>query len=103
MPITITTDEELGVLLGTLGTTADAIADRLRADGITGRVGNTGCCPVANWLKRETGCEDVTAGLTRVFVGGYLAPEVETPEPISVFMEWFDDGVYPDLVEEPQR
>jgi len=37
--------------LAELGNTADAVADSLRALGITGRVGDGANCPIANYIK----------------------------------------------------
>jgi hypothetical protein len=102
MPTTITTDDELVVLLGTLGDTSDQIAAAFVAKGIKGETGSAYRCPVAKWLIAETGCREAEVDQADVCVrrdgGGSLW--VTPPEPVADFIVRFDEGDYPDLIAE---
>lgn len=106
MTRTITTDDELAALLGELGSTPDGVADRLRAAGIKGQRGKAWCCPIANWLVRETGLTNPEVHFGSVAAdcelpsGNLSCVGVDMPPQIYQFIRRFDDGVYLDLVEE---
>lgn len=106
MTMTITTDEALFVLLVSLGSTADEIADKLRAAGIKGSHGMD-CCPIANWLKREVGLTDwdeIEVDALSVYLCRHEQESlvVNPPTPVVEFVCRFDDeGEYLDLEEVP--
>lgn len=97
-------DHEAAVakLLADLGDTADAVADRLRALGIKGKQAWACACPVANYLVRN-GYEGAVFSAEE-----YAIPNPDdvwnvltgrTPQPVGLFIDRFDEGVYLDLVE----
>jgi hypothetical protein len=104
MATQITTDEELAVLLGTLGDTADAIAANLRAQDIKGFRSRTNQCPVARWLWREVGgCTDVDVDDSvniKIQIDGFRLRSLECapPDVVTDFIEGFDKDRYADLI-----
>jgi hypothetical protein len=109
MATQITTDEELAVLLGTLGDTADAIAANLRAQDIKGFRSITNQCPVARWLWREVdGCTDVdvddSVNIYTTVNGPHLRSlECDFSNAVRGFIENFDERRYPDLIDAADR
>lgn len=103
-PITIRSDEELAVLLGTLGDTEQQIAATLRGKGITGHKAAAEHCPIANWLRAETGCTHVEVDAGAVYLKydqpGFIAQPASA---VDEFIWHFDDGDYPDLIEPGQE
>lgn len=104
--IFIRSDEELAVLLGTLGDTEQAVAKTLVAKNIKGRVGLTEHCPIANWLRAETGCEHVEVDVGDVYLrynrpglfgNGFIA---HPSGAVDDFIDQFDSGMHPDLIED---
>jgi hypothetical protein len=83
--------------LQTLGS-ADQIAAFFAQEGVTGSVRRVRSCPVAAYVKRETGLVEVLA--TRGFVVDWHTqdgvPCRDTP--VSDFIARFDDGAYDELV-----
>lgn len=88
---------ELTAALKALGDTPDAVADTLRALGITGVRRSHRTCPVARYLSEVFG-PDVSVGrdMSHVRVNGVIA-ETTTPQPVTQFISLFDNGRYPDL------
>jgi hypothetical protein len=72
----------------TLGDTADEIAASLETLGIKGNPGWPGSCPITNYLI-SCGAYDCCVGAVSFRIG----KEVQfLPEPISQFIDDFDDG-----------
>jgi hypothetical protein len=80
----------------------DAIAEYLLDEGIVGKRGFGDSCPVANYIRRETGL------VTFVSLGEWgVEPETihfgtpnrEMPYVVGRFVNNFDNGMYPDLIE----
>jgi hypothetical protein len=75
---------------------ANQIAQFLSGEGITGVRTLLNSCPIANYLKRETGAE-------KVRVNGFWAENEERltmyrdGTPIPAFIARFDAGLYPEL------
>ncbi|HEU4967264.1 MAG TPA: hypothetical protein VFT53_07405 [Candidatus Saccharimonadales bacterium] len=87
---------DLQVVVGKLnGMSADGIAKLFNEEGITGSTFEAFSCPIANYVKRETGqvvgmCAGwIHAGDEKIFFTG--------KEPMVEFMRRFDRGVYPEL------
>jgi hypothetical protein len=104
-PTVITTDDELQVLLGTLGTSPEQVAETLRAKGIKGQPMQAHSCPIAKWLSAETGAAVVTVdtGSCGVYLGfgpGRESVQATPPGAVDQFIVQFDDREYPDLVAE---
>lgn len=93
---------------------ADDIAGFFRAEGVTGRPGMSGRCPIANFLSRYAATEFVSVGVRAVwwvelvrspdgsglgeFVDGVYRI-ADGPSGIKDFVLSFDNGQYPDLVQ----
>lgn len=91
----------LAAALAELGDDSDAIADALRAKGITGVRDEGDRCPLANYL-RGRGFDGLTVTRSEIVDSGGEFPwrrVMYMPGPASTFVKWFDHGVYLDLVE----
>lgn len=79
-----------------LGATSGEVAAALFAKGCKGRRNKYYSCPVARYLKEETGEEAMVGGgmARRGDKSCYLPPPVET------FVFEFDEGKYPELIDE---
>ena len=75
----------------------DAIADVMRGYGIKGRQRDPDECVLARYLRDAVG-EPVLCGFSFASYG-FRQPAV-IPENVSAFVERFDDGAYPDLIED---
>jgi hypothetical protein len=92
-------------LLGQIGSTSAQIAETLAGRNITGLREDPHCCPIANlitadvpgadWWKQE---EFMVDGLDVVTPDG----EIEVPDAVRLFIRDFDDGLYPELEDEPR-
>jgi hypothetical protein len=94
--------------LMSLGATADAVADSLRAQGIKGIKVSTCAYPIVNAIYKA--CPDYWAGLRIYGSGsgdhrGYGATldddqicDPQLPRPVQDFIARFDRGDYPDLI-----
>jgi hypothetical protein len=49
------TREGLSALLGSMGSTAEEVAETIRDAGVTGTTGHVFNCPVARWLAHKVG------------------------------------------------
>jgi hypothetical protein len=82
------------------GGNADAVAERLRADGVVGWRNACMTCPVAVWLTRRLGAwVEVSrfTALTELW-------QVEMPRPVQEFIgafDWRNGHPYADLVGDP--
>lgn len=106
MPQKISTEEELEALLASLGDSADAVATSLEVAEIKGRREEASCCPVARWLRRETGLSCISVDLSQIHVWAGRDLDqitVRTPPAVNDFVGHFDDHGYPELDERPDR
>lgn len=90
----------------------DAIALFLQSQGVKGLVGDGFHCPLATYLKRETGACEVGVGQSGAYLYSETAAEpctsavsfivdgeqVEKYAPISNFVDAFDGKKYPHLI-----
>ena len=90
----------LDEIMERLGPTADDIAVYLLSAGITGKPGEPGCCPIANYLC-GLGFEEVGVWIKDE---GYV--EIETSEDcvraaghVEQFVADFDRGLWPNLID----
>lgn len=93
---------------------SEDVAIRLQELGIRGVRGNDCGCPVANYLARAVAyAETVTVSGDSVYVTGTDYEDIEgfrqpwdvmfhatLPDSVSAFVEDFDQGIYPELIEE---
>lgn len=87
--------------------TADDIADLLRAEKVTGLIGFSFDCPIANFLRRQGNVPHIQVGAALVtWWESVTVPDAPSDHhnfgvPISGgirrFVTRFDDGAYPDL------
>jgi hypothetical protein len=88
-------------LLAALGTTADEVAESLRARGIRGKPGDSEGCALARYLRSE-GLGDVRVGLNKVYQtfpsGTAVAVADFWDTPVHEFRMQFDRHEHPDLV-----
>lgn len=89
-----------------LGDRADAVADRLVAEGIRGVQQDKYDCPVARYLQAVVGADPsiwrlaVLYGRIRISQSPSSAPiYVRAPRALHAFVRAFDAGRYPDLVD----
>jgi len=89
--------------LAALGKTEEQIAASLRARGVTGERRNSRCCPLARYLTAELGRQVVVDGDSICIDGPSSWQESVWPDRcVADFIEGFDHGDYPDLVERTQ-
>lgn len=95
---------------------SEDVAIRLQELGIRGDKDNDCDCPVARYLIAVVpGIESATVGAETAFVTGIVSRVIEghvesdslryvahLPESVSAFVEDFDAGCYPELIEENQ-
>lgn len=93
--------ERIEVMLAGLGDTADAVADSLRAKGITGLRDNGCNCPIARLIQDEVpeaarpAAEwDDQTGMWFVGLAHIRTPagDIDVSPPIAEFIEVFDNG-----------
>jgi hypothetical protein len=105
------TPDGVTAALRTLDVESWEIADRLKALGIKGVIGNECACALAAYIRKlipQAGTVIVEAESIRI--DGYLRDEWGFDEPIFLpgalpdgaidFVQEFDKGEYPDLIEE---
>lgn len=100
---------DVAEFLDCLGATPSAVAATLEALGVKGRPGTACECPIARAVARGFNAD--VAFATKSNVSAWLTqpdgPDAqplptlgcETPDPVAQFIERFDDGRYPYLVE----
>lgn len=107
------TEEWLTRTLTDLGDTADDVAATLRDAAIKGRRSNAVQCPVARYLARRV-AEHASSTQARVNVhddatvlvatssahSEDLIVSVALPDPVLDFIRDFDEGAYPDLIDD---
>jgi hypothetical protein len=101
--------DELGA-----GLTADSVAQRLRDAGIKGRRNRAEDCPVARYLQQRTGHQGLCVSQSGVHTSvacttcppenecmqfSSALPGTTMPAPVGEFIQRFDRGGFPDLVD----
>jgi hypothetical protein len=98
------TQDEILKLLTDLGETPTQIAESLRAKEIQGRVGDEYECPLVWYLRDQEGIEFVIVDNESITWSddamGDNEQRIKTSEPIAQFIEQFDDGEFPELIED---
>lgn len=89
---------DLVLQLGDLGS-ADAIAALLRSRGIKGTPQFPCHCPIANYIRKESGCRVAVTCNVKVDLGNH-GLEIKSPDSILEFIARFDDLQFPDLIDE---
>lgn len=92
------TAERMLATLAELGTTPDAVADRLRALGIKGGRGQLCGCPIAVYIRTRLG---VRAAVSADLIQWGAWPawvDLIPPLAVAAFIRRHDQGVYLDLV-----
>jgi len=100
-------DEVLRDFLESLGNSPDEVASNLASKGIKGSRSVSVSCPVTNVVKKYFETDNVSTGLSLCSVNvltDYEGPsaQVELPYSVQVFVFRFDNGEFPELVEEEQ-
>ena len=87
--------------LSWLGDTVEEVVEGLRARGIKGRLKNTETCPLASYLNLWW--KDVGVGRSIFHADnwpqGDLMPASDLPKVFGEFVDGFDCGRYPDLID----
>lgn len=85
--------------LSWLGDTVEEIAEGLRARGIKGHQNAGFSCPIHNYLA--TFGWDTYADNPYCWLGDpmFTRDRFDTPAPVGEFINRFDDGKFPDLIE----
>lgn len=93
-----TLEERITTAMLELGSTPDAVRDKLVAGGYTGYPGVGDSCPVAYYLLSKFGECDICIDQNTCMVdaGGYDV-ELVVPTPVSEFISKFDEYEYPEL------
>ena len=83
---------------------ADAIAEFLQSVGVTGAPHVTDACPISNYLTEETGARIIVEQhrwtVCPTPCAGHPDHEYHTlPAPVIEFVQAFDHGCYPSLLE----
>jgi hypothetical protein len=96
-------------LLAQLGDTNQKVVKRLKREKIKGQLADqygegpakpSPSCPIANYLRAH-GVVKPRVGATHVhFVDNKRAAKIESTAAVAVFVGIFDDGGYPELVEQ---
>lgn len=72
----------------------DAVAQRLEAAGATGPIAASARCPIATYVRKETGLP-VAVGVTGWAIHGVGGDAL--PDDLAEFVQRFDRGHYPTL------
>lgn len=89
--------EETRRLLGKLGTTSDEVAQSLIDLGITGRVGFSQRCPIANYLADHLDGQRPSVDCHGILFND--GSSVENPPSVTQFVWDFDNGYYRELID----
>ena len=90
------TDREIELALAALGDDAEKVADALKAAGVVGDRHDHYTCPVACYLAERFPGHRFGVDLYRAEIDG--EGRIVLPVAVSLFVAFFDDGVYPELV-----
>jgi hypothetical protein len=95
--------QELLALLTPLGETSDQVCRSLKERGIKGDMWCGSSCPIANYLRKETGVlVSVNTRQVSIFDPRNKSHEhyldQELPAAISAFIRNFDNRAYPELI-----
>lgn len=101
--------KDVSTLFEQLGGSAEEVADSLGRHGVSGRQASDTQCPLARYLNAVLGTEhhvkgvDVGSRVVRIRVRWPWSPPifVTLPSPVGRFVNDFDRGQFPDLVESP--
>ena len=101
--------KDVSSLFDQLGGSAEEVADSLSQHGVSGRQASDTHCPLARYLNAVLGAEhrvkgvDVGSRVVRIRVRWPWSPPifVTLPGPVGRFVNDFDRGQFPDLVELP--
>ncbi|MFI7042611.1 hypothetical protein ACIBI0_38540 [Microbispora rosea] len=83
----------------------NALATALEAAGITGRMNDTGQCPLARWLSKNLDGATLTVDADEIYavhaptVQDFQEAVVDLPDVLWGFIRRFDKGEYPVLVQ----
>ncbi len=84
--------------LNSLGSTSEEVAKTLESQGIKGRKKSVERCPVINGIKKFCNRHNLRAyGYSIVCIDVQVLDPI-CPTPVSKFMMDFDEGKYPELV-----
>lgn len=83
-----------------LGTSPTAIAKSLEHRKIKGFRSDTAACPLANYLIKEFGVESTDVGNSYVMANGV---KIDSPKYVGKFVDLFDEGKFPNLLEEEDK
>lgn len=81
--------------LGALGSSR-AIAKFLEEEGVSGKLKGATSCPIANYVRRETGVSIAVSA--ELWAGHPDAERRPVPRWVGEFVARFDDGAFPALV-----
>jgi hypothetical protein len=86
--------------LNELGNSSQEVYEKLKTKGIRGKLGSSKSCPIANYLEFLTGHPMSVGMRTYNYCGTekHLHDD-DLPVAIRVFIQRFDDKVFPDMVE----
>jgi hypothetical protein len=90
------TKTQIRQALKALGKTEAEVAKTLKSKRCKGIRKDPSFCPVAIYLQRALGYKRVAVGSMEVCIVD-LFRDVSLPEPVSLFVQGFDAGVYPEL------
>lgn len=93
--------------LQSVGNTPDEIATFLEGQGVQGQLRNGNLCPMAVYLAKLFDAYEVEVGMTLTKVTlavehpddgtDYMEIQVSHPHPVTLFVDAFDAGNYPNL------
>ena len=96
-----TLEMKLHQTLASLGDNAEEVAAFLLGQGCKGHKNSRSSCPVATYLHRMFDVHYVNVSGKNAFIahGLHMAASIPMPESIQGFVELFDAGHFPELVE----
>jgi hypothetical protein len=99
----MTIKQQMENALNALGHTPDQVGDALKKLGITGKKMDVCHCPIANYLNQKfPQCKgSISVGIrTAGDNNGGRDAQAEVPVVVQTFISRFDDGGFPDLLEQ---
>lgn len=98
-----TTDKLHDALAMLEGKTPDEIAKVMAKNGVKGRPGTTGKCPLAIFFNAVQAGQFVIGRDYIMRVAGKTQDKARTPGNLATFVRRFDIGKYPELIAMPPR